>query len=110
MVAMTAAANVHGAGSDGGSRTAWPYSAVAAIRQADPDRLVISEGLQWGREPVMELADLGVAQSTRGYDPFTLTHYMAPWVQGEKFPVPGWPVQQKGETQDREMLDLLRRA
>jgi endoglucanase len=43
--------------------------AVAAIRAEDPRRLIIADGLRWGRQPVPELAPLQVAQSTRGYDP-----------------------------------------
>jgi len=42
---------------------------VAGIREVDPDRLIVADGLDLGQTPVMELADLGVAQSTRGYLP-----------------------------------------
>ncbi len=67
--------------------------AVAAIRKVDPGRLIIAEGLEWARKPIFELADLGIAQSTRGYDPFPLTHYQASWVWGggKQWPVPTWP-------------------
>jgi aryl-phospho-beta-D-glucosidase BglC (GH1 family) len=65
---------------------------VAAIRAEDPNRLIISDGLSWGRQPVLELADLGVAQATRGYAPSDVTHYMASWIAGaDKFPLPTWP-------------------
>jgi endoglucanase len=69
-------------------------TATAAIRRIDPDRLVISDGMWYGRgEPTPEIADLGVAQSTRGYMPMGLTHYMAPWWrEGDmNFPCPVWP-------------------
>lgn len=64
---------------------------VAAIRQEDPQRLVISDGLQWGQLPIVELRELRIAQATRGYQPGELTHYKASWVRGENFPLPAWP-------------------
>lgn len=66
---------------------------VSAIREVDPGRLIIADGLRWGRDPVHGLADLGIAQSTRGYDPMLVSHYRASWVQAsETFPVPTWPI------------------
>lgn len=66
---------------------------VQAIRAEDPQRLIIADGLQWGREPVHGLADLGLAQSTRGYDPMQVSHYQASWVNGaDKWPEPTWPL------------------
>jgi len=65
---------------------------VEGIRAESPDRLVIADGLYWGRVPVPALAQLGIAQSTRGYEPFTLTHWKAGWVEGsDKWPEPTWP-------------------
>lgn len=64
---------------------------VAAIRAEDPQRLVISDGLQWGQIPIPELRDLHIAQATRGYTPGELTHYKASWVHGEHFRLPQWP-------------------
>ena len=52
-------------------------AATKAIRDADPQRYVIIDGLRWGREPVPEVVDLGVGQSTRGYDPMEISHYQA---------------------------------
>lgn len=76
-------------------RSARP--AVEAIRQQDPGRLIIAdgtEGTDGGRRPVPELIPLGVAQSTRGYRPFVVSHYHAPWMLGsDMWPVPTWPVQ-----------------
>jgi len=64
-----------------------------AIRDADPNRLVIADGLQWGREPVFGLSELGLAQSTRGYDPIEVSHYRASWMKGaDTWPVPTWPL------------------
>jgi endoglucanase len=66
---------------------------VASIRGEDPERLIIADGLRWGREPVNELAGLGIAQSTRGYEPMQISHYRASWIQGsDKWPEPTWPL------------------
>lgn len=66
---------------------------VEAIRREDPDRLIISDGLQWGTVPVLELRELRVAQATRGYAPMELTHYRASWVGGaDRYPLPTWPI------------------
>jgi endoglucanase len=66
---------------------------VAAIRAEDPDRLIVADGLRWGREPVPGLADLAIAQSTRGYDPMQISHYRASWIQGsDRWPAPTWPL------------------
>ena len=78
--------------------------AVAAIRREDPERLIISDGLQWGREPIFELVDLGIAQSTRGYDPMEVSHYQASWVGGQRWSEPTWPLQQGDKLLDRDWL------
>jgi endoglucanase len=66
---------------------------VEAIRSEDPDRLVIADGLKFGGVPVPQLADLKVAQSTRGYAPGRVSHYQASWVQGaDLWPEPTWPI------------------
>jgi len=73
------------------------YSAVVkiaanAIWEKDPGRLVIADGLEYGTIPSDMNFKTGVAQSTRGYQPFTLTHYKANWVKGsEEYPLPKWP-------------------
>jgi endoglucanase len=77
---------------------------VAAIRKEDPNRLVIADGLSWGSDPVFELADLGIAQATRGYFPMPISHYQASWVQGERFAKPTWPLREGNRTIDREVL------
>jgi endoglucanase len=89
-----------------------PYVRVArelvrAIRAADPDRLVIADGLRWGRKPVPELADLKIAQSTRGYDPMRISHHKASWINGsDRWPEPTWPLDgYDKERYRREMID-----
>lgn len=66
---------------------------IAAIRAEDPTRLIISDGLLWGKTPCAELFDAGVAQATRGYVPFEVSHFRADWVHGwEKMAAPAWPL------------------
>jgi endoglucanase len=79
---------------------------VQGIRSEDPQRLIIADGLRWGREPVFGLVDLGIAQSTRGYDPMQISHYKAGWVGGsDKWPEPTWPLNQGGKPpMDKETL------
>ena len=63
-----------------------------SIRSKDSKRLIIIDGLQYGTIPVTSAVDLKVAQSSRGYGPFQLTHYKASWAKGsDTWPVPTWP-------------------
>jgi endoglucanase len=78
--------------------------AVAAIRREDPERLIISDGLRWAREPIFELADLQIAQSTRGYDPMEISHYKASWVRSEGWSEPTWPLKRRDQVLDRDWL------
>jgi endoglucanase len=79
---------------------------VEAIRDKDPGRLIIADGLQWGTAPVADLAKLKIAQSTRGYDPFRFTHYKASWVEGSgRWAEPAWPFKDAdGSVWDRARL------
>lgn len=65
--------------------------AVSAIRDVDPERLIILDGLTWGTEPLVNLVDLPVAQSCRAYAPMGISHYKASWAGGDQFPEPSWP-------------------
>lgn len=66
---------------------------VEAIREVDPQRLIIADGLKWGGTPVHSLSDLGIGQSTRGYAPTQISHYKANWVTGaDQFEEPTWPL------------------
>ncbi len=78
--------------------------AIQAIRDEDKDRLIIVDGLQWGREPVMSLADLRVGQSTRGYDPMQISHYKASWVNSKNWPEPTWPLKLGDAIWDQQKL------
>jgi endoglucanase len=74
---------------------------AAAIREASPDRLVVADGMSYGNEPAPELADLGIAQSTRAYQPMFISHYGASWVNSKDYPEPAWP----GNGWDRKRLE-----
>lgn len=68
---------------------------VKAIREEDPDRLIVADGKDVGRSPVLGASDLGLVQSTRGYDPMSVSHYTADWVPRDAFQTfkePGWPL------------------
>lgn len=81
-------------------------AAVGAIREVDPQRLIIIDGLSWGNEPVPELADLKAAQSCRAYLPMGISHYKASWVNAEGWPEPTWPgARHGGERWDRSHLE-----
>jgi endoglucanase len=78
---------------------------VAAIRAEDPQRLIIADGLRWGRDPVHGLADLGIAQSTRGYEPMEISHYQANWIHGsDKWPAPTWPLKRGNRETTKDTL------
>lgn len=70
------------AGVDAESHRTVVQRVVEAIREADPQRLIVCDGRDWGLTPAEELVPHRVAQATRGYQPFRLTHYRAEWVQG----------------------------
>jgi endoglucanase len=65
---------------------------IDAIRAEDPQRLIVVDGLSWGRDPVHGMAGARIAQSTRGYDPMFISHYQATWVNIKQWPEPQWPL------------------
>ena len=78
---------------------------VEAIQAEDPGRLIVADGLEWGRKPVHSLADLRIAQSSRGYDPMQISHFKANWIKGsDNWPVPSWPMKVNNTTWDRQRL------
>ena len=70
--------------------------AIDAIRAVSPDRVIITDGVKWGTQPVDGAVELHLAHMTRGYQPFELTHYKASWVRGERFALPKYPTAEKG--------------
>jgi endoglucanase len=81
-----------------------------AIHAQDSARLIIADGLEWGSRPVPGLADLKIAQSTRGYHPMQVSHYRANWVKGsDRWATPTWPLAEKGKPRvDKEQLQRQR--
>lgn len=79
---------------------------VQAIRAEDPQRLVIADGLRWGGSPVNGLVELGIGQSTRGYEPVQISHFRASWMHGsDTWPVPTWPLHRdQNSVIDKETL------
>ncbi len=85
-------------------------SLVQAIRAEDPQRLIVADGLAWGTKPVPGLAGLGIAQSTRGYEPMQISHYKASWIRGsDQWEVPTWPLRSGDQVKcDKEKLQRQR--
>ncbi len=81
-------------------------AASERIRSITPGRLVIADGNNGGHTAVPELADLNLGQSCRGYVPFHISHYKAPWVfqDPESLPPPRWP---NGEEENRAALEAF---
>lgn len=81
---------------------------IAAIREEDPTRLIFADGINVGQNPVIEFADWNIVQSTRGYQPMSLSHYGASWVSRNDYdPMkpPTWPLtDSKGTLWDRTRL------
>ncbi len=68
---------------------------VKGIREEDPNRLIVVDGKDVGRNPVYGIADMDLVQSTRGYDPMSVSHYTANWVPEDAFETkspPTWPL------------------
>jgi endoglucanase len=81
---------------------------VTSIREEDPHRLIFADGINIGQAPVLGIADLGLVQSTRGYQPKAVSHYTATWVPRDEFETmapPTWPLKDdQGQTWDRARL------
>ncbi|MBN2349578.1 MAG: cellulase family glycosylhydrolase [Bacteroidales bacterium] len=84
---------------------------VKAIREEDPERLIVADGKDVGRTPVYGIVDLGLVQSTRGYDPMSVSHYEASWPPRDSFQtfnVPTWPLTgDDGKIWDKAVLKAL---
>lgn len=78
---------------------------TGTIKECDPERLVIADGLDLGWTPVSGLAEMGVAQSLHAYDPWAVSHYGAPWFPGaQEWEEPSWPLRLDGSESDRHRL------
>ncbi len=67
---------------------------IAAIRAEDPNRAIVTDGYNVGRDPIPELYDTKIIQSSHDYFPVQLTHYHNPWARpyGDNIPLPTWPL------------------
>ncbi len=63
---------------------------VGGVRPQNPQRLLITDGAEWGRRVVPELHALKIGQGMRGYEPHGLSHYRAEWA-GNPLSRPSWP-------------------
>jgi endoglucanase len=82
-------------------------AAAKAIRQANPNHLIIADGNDIGNLVIPEIIDLNIAQSCRGYKPAFISHYKAPWAfkETENLPEPVWPGKMADEHWDRSRLE-----
>ena len=80
--------------------------AIGAIREIDPEREIVLDGIGGGGIAIPELADAGVIHSGRGYAPFGISHYKATWcgIKEEDWPSPVYPGESWGENWDKEAL------
>ncbi len=74
-----------------------------AIREHDPERLIVCDGRSWGNIAPVELVGLNVAAATRGYQPMQITHWHASWVGGsDRWPEPTYPHKEGSQVWNRE--------
>ena len=79
-------------------------AAIHAIREVAPKRVIVVDGLSWGQKPVFSLVDEGIAQSTRGYNPFQISHFKASWVNIKNWSTPTWPLKVNDDVQDKQWV------
>jgi len=84
---------------------------VGAIREIDSKRLIFADGMNIGQAPVEGIVNLGLVQSTRGYQPKAVSHYTATWVPKDEFETfnpPTWPLtDDQGVVWNREYLQKV---
>jgi len=82
-------------------------AAAEAIRNENPDHLVIADGNNVGNKVIPEITDLKIAQSCRGYYPGAISHYKAPWANKdpEHMELPKWPGQIGDKNFNKQMLE-----
>ncbi|MBK8575767.1 MAG: cellulase family glycosylhydrolase [Elusimicrobia bacterium] len=83
-------------GTDAPTYVGLMVEAAHRIREVRADRPVVVDGLNGGAglDPLLVEAALkeSFILSKHCYEPFMLTHYHAPWIEGAKsWPVPVWP-------------------
>jgi hypothetical protein len=68
--------------------------AIVAVHDINPNRIIFVDGISHGRDLILSLKNSNkIIQAIHVYDPFTLTHYKAGWVNGsDTWPIPVWPI------------------
>jgi len=68
--------------------------AIDQIHNINPNRVIFVDGLNYSNELILSLKNArNIIQAIHVYDPFTLTHYKASWVEGsDLWPEPVWPM------------------
>ena len=79
---------------------------IKAIRDIDPDREIVLDGISGGGVAIPELADAGVIHSGRGYAPFPISHHKANWcgIKEEDWPEPVYPGKLWDQYWDKDAL------
>ena len=77
---------------------------IKAIRDIDPNRPIIIDGIGGGHHSMPEMADVGVIHSGRGYTPFQVSHNQAGWCGDIKWVEPVYPGEMNGEYWNRDVL------
>lgn len=82
-------------------------AALKTIKSVKKNRLVIADGNGGGGIALPEFSDLDLAQSCRGYYPFLISHYQAPWAfkDIDNLPTPTWPGEINGRLHDRKSVE-----
>ncbi|MDZ7372298.1 MAG: glycoside hydrolase family 5 protein, partial [candidate division KSB1 bacterium] len=66
--------------------------AIEAIRAVSPDRIIISDAVDYGNARTDPILAYNVVMSPHFYNPMQITHYKAEWISGaDSWPVPTWP-------------------
>lgn len=68
--------------------------AIDKIQAVQPDRIIFVDGLNYSRELLNTFSGRkNIIQALHVYDPMTITHYKAEWVNGsDSWPLPVWPM------------------
>jgi len=77
---------------------------IKAIKDVDPERPVVLDGIAGGHLAMPELADAGAIHSGRGYTPFHVSHNQAGWCGIRDWAEPVYPGVLNGEYWDRAAL------
>jgi len=77
---------------------------IKAIRDIDPGREIVLDGIGGGGIAIPELSDTGTIHSGRGYAPFGVSHYKATWCGDIKWNEPVYPGFINGETWNKDKL------